>query len=181
MSDSEPKPACEPDVPGLLATHGGWLRSVIVARLGDPGGADDVLQEVHVAAIEQKAPLRQRSAAVSWLYQLAVRQSMLFRRGMGRHRRRMNEAAAREETKHIEDTDPLEWLLSAERRELIRAALQQLDGEQRELLILKYVEGWSYRQIAERTGRTERAVESHLHRTRLRLRELLTRLNVIEQ
>ncbi len=165
----------------MLATHRGWLRSVIAARLGEAGAADDVLQEVSLAAIEQKSPLRNKTAVTAWLYQLAVRQVMQFRRKAGRHRKRLVEAAAVEETKQQYVGDPLSWLLSTERRELIREGLGRLSGEDRELLVLKYIEGWSYRQIAERTQKTERAVESKLHRARGRLREQLTRLNVVEE
>ncbi len=180
MSDAEPKPACEPDVPGLLASHRGWLRSVIVARLGEPSAADDVLQDVSLAAIEQKSPLRKRSSVTAWLYQLAVRQVQQFRRKAGRHRKRLAGAAEVQQTKQNEFDDPLSWMLSTERRKLIREALAKLPGEYRELLVLKYVEGWSYRRIAERTGRTQSSVESQLHRARVRLREQLARLDVIE-
>lgn len=139
------------------------------------------MQEVSVAAIEQKSPLRDKSAITAWLYQLAVRQALQFRRQLGRQRKRVAEAAAIEETKQHQTTEPLAWLLSTERREFIREGLGLLSGEDREILILKYIEGWSYRQIAERTNRTDRAIESQMHRARRRLREHLTRLNVIEE
>lgn len=181
MSDVDPQPPCEPDVSGVLASNRGWLRSVIVARLGDAGGAEDVLQDVSVAAIEQKSPLRDKSAVTAWLYQLAIRQVMQFRRKLGRQRKRLVAAAAIEETKHNEPIDPLVWLLSTERRDLIREGLSRLSGGDREVLVLKYIEGWSYRQIAERTQKTEGAVESQLHRARGRLREHLIRLKVVEE
>ena len=50
----------------------------------------------------------------------------------------------------------------------------------RELLVLKYVEGWSYRRIAEHRGSTERAIESRVHRARGRLRAVLTQLRVVD-
>lgn len=181
MSDTEPKPACEPDVAGMLASHHGWLRSVIIARLGEASAADDVLQEVNVAAIEQKSPVRNEGSIAAWLYQLAVWQVLQFRRRSGRQRKRLNDAASVERTKQVKTGDPLVWLLSTERRELVREALTALSGEDRELLILKYIEGWTYQQIAERTGRTISSVESQLHRARARLREELYRRDVVER
>lgn len=181
MSDVQPQPACETDLPGALDTHRGWLRSVIVARLGEAGAAEDVLQEVNLAAIEGKSPLRDQRSVASWLYQLAVRKVLQFRRAAGRQRKRIGDAAAVEETRERESGDPLAWMLNSERRQLIREGLSRLSGEDREMLMLKYVEGWSYRQIAERTGRTESAVESKLHRARVGLREHLVRLDVIEK
>ena len=49
-----------------------------------------------------------------------------------------------------------------------------------EILLLKYTEDWSYRQLAGRLGITESAVEARLHRARLRLRAELASLEVIE-
>ena len=39
-----------------LAAHGGWLRLTILARLRDRNAADEVMQEVALAAVAQKAP-----------------------------------------------------------------------------------------------------------------------------
>lgn len=175
---SSEQPQGDPEISSLLSTHRTWLRSVIVARLGSSDGADDVLQEVSVAAIEQKSPLRQSGAVRAWLFQLAVRQSLLFRRRMGRYRKLIGRAAGRAAE---EDTEgPLNWLMSLERRELVQTALNSLRGGDRELLVLKYVEAWSYRQIAEHRGSTERAIESRVHRARAHLRDLLKQMQVVE-
>lgn len=179
MTDSDQDPPQQQAVTQALASHEGWLKSVIAARLGSAAGADDVLQEVHVAAIQQKSPLTNSASITAWLYQLAIRQVLQFRRKAGRYRKRIAQAAEIEATKPDQIEDPLSWLLSSERRELIRCGLQQLDEEDRELLMLKYVEGWSYSRIVERTGRTERAVESQVQRARNRLRTHLVRLNVL--
>ncbi|MDP6061322.1 MAG: sigma-70 family RNA polymerase sigma factor, partial [Pirellulaceae bacterium] len=78
------------------------------------------------------------------------------------------------------DADPLDWLLADERRGLIRIALQNLSSRDMETLLLKYTEDWSYREIAQRLGVSESAVEARLHRARRRLRVELTSLEVIE-
>ena len=49
-----------------------------------------------------------------------------------------------------------------------------------EILLLKYTEDWSYRQLASRLGITKVAVEARLHRARQRFRAELTNLAVIE-
>jgi RNA polymerase sigma-70 factor (ECF subfamily) len=76
--------------------------------------------------------------------------------------------------------DPLEWLLSDERMQLVRKALTGLPRRDRELLLLKYTEDWSYRQLADHLGVSCGAVESRLHRARKRLRHELARLHAIE-
>lgn len=158
-----------------------WLRSVIIARLGSAEGADDVLQEVRVAAIEQKAPLREPGALRSWLFQVAVRQSLLFLRRVGRYRRLLARAATTmDDSRHTSEMDGLRWLLHGERRQLIRQALREIDGRDRELLVLKYLEGWSYQQIAEVRGSSVRAVESRVCRARARLRQRLRQLEILD-
>jgi RNA polymerase sigma factor (sigma-70 family) len=71
-------------------------------------------------------------------------------------------------------------LLSIERRQSIRAALERLGTKDREILLLKYTQDWSYRQLSERMGISESAVEARLHRARQRLRAELVRSAVIE-
>jgi RNA polymerase sigma-70 factor (ECF subfamily) len=122
--------------------------------------------------VKQDAPLRDADKAPAWLYKLAVRQSLLYRRRCGRRRKRLLRLAGwrRGEAAGNGQAGPLDWLLAAERREHVRAALQRLPGRDGDLLLLKYGEGWSYKQIAEHLDMTESAVESRLHRARARLR-----------
>jgi RNA polymerase sigma-70 factor (ECF subfamily) len=70
--------------------------------------------------------------------------------------------------------------LADEKRELIRVALDRLASRDAEILLLKYTEDWSYRELAEHLGISHSAVEARLHRARARLRCELTALNVIE-
>ena len=63
---------------------------------------------------------------------------------------------------------------------MVRQALQSLKGRDAEILLLKYTENWSYKEIAEQLGISQSAVESRLHRARARLRERLTAMNVVD-
>ncbi|MGA2798217.1 MAG: sigma-70 family RNA polymerase sigma factor, partial [Thermoguttaceae bacterium] len=76
--------------------------------------------------------------------------------------------------------DPLNWLLSEERRQKIRLAIKRLVRRDAEILLLKYTEDWSYRDLAEHLGISESAVEARLHRARQRLRSELAVLDVVE-
>jgi RNA polymerase sigma-70 factor (ECF subfamily) len=49
----------------------------------------------------------------------------------------------------------------------------------REILMLKYTENWNYQQLAEHLGVTLHTVEYRLLRARKRLRQELTRLDVV--
>jgi RNA polymerase sigma factor (sigma-70 family) len=172
------------DWPAALAQHDRWLRTVALARLGEPQAVDEVIQEVALAAVRQAAPLADSSKVAPWLYRLAVRQSLLYRRKCGRQRRlasrygeqvRAGDAGGRAEV-----LDPLGWLLADERRVQVRRALAELAPRDAEILLLKYTENWNYHQIAFHLGVSHSAVEARLHRARRRLREELAAMNVIE-
>ena len=167
------------DWASALAEHGRWLRTVVRARLGEGQGVDEVMQEVSLAAVAQRAPLHDPSRVGAWLYRLAVRQALLYRRAQGRRRRlvgRYAEAAAARDGVDRSSPDPIAWLLAEERDAIVRRAVDALPPRDRELMMLKYTEGWTCRELAERLGQSPSAVEARLHRVRKALRARLARL-----
>jgi RNA polymerase sigma-70 factor (ECF subfamily) len=158
-----------------LAEHARWLRTVILARLGDRQAVDEVMQEVALAAVEQRSPITDTSKVAPWLYRLAVVQSLLYRLRQGRKRKLTCRYADRVRPKEEDSRspDPLDWLLSEERRRLVRTALEKLSSRDAEILLLKYGEDWSYHQIAAHLGIDHSAVETRLFRARKRLRDEL--------
>jgi len=170
------------DWQAALAEHDRWLRMVVRARLGDWQGVDEVLQEVSLAAVAQRAPLADATKVAPWLYRLAVRQVLLYRRKHGRRRNLIDRFARETHPTEVDHraTDPLDWLLANERGRAVRSALKTVPPRDAEILLLKYAEDWSYHDIAGHLGISHSAVEARLHRARLRLREALTAANVIE-
>ena len=155
--------------------HEAWLRTTLLARLGNREEVEEVLQEVAVAAANQSAKAEPVERAGPWLYRVAIRQMMLFRRKAGRRKKLLrNVAQARQPTEVDSSTrSPLEFLLSEERRREVRCAMVKMPERDRQLLMLKYVEGMSYGDIAERVGITASAVQSRLHRARAQMRKHL--------
>lgn len=169
------------DWSAALDRHDRWLRTVIVARLGGRDGVDEVFQEVALAAVRQSAPITDPTKVAPWLYRLAVVQSLLYRRSMGRRRKLINGFAREGFAASGEPSgDPLAWLLSDERRRLVREAIERLPPRDAEILLLKYTEDWSYHQLAEHLGISHSAVETRLHRARARLRAELLAMNFTE-
>ncbi len=108
-------------------------------------------------------------------------QSARYRRTLGRERRALQNATARKpDLGNGYATDALAWLIDRERDETTRQALARLPGGQAEILVLKYGERYSYRQIAELLGISELAVDSRLTRARDRLRQELIELGMRE-
>ncbi len=168
------------DWPSVLAEHGRWLRTVVCARLGEPQAIDEVMQDISLAAVRQQAPLTDPAKVGAWLYRLAVRQSLLYRRKQGRRRKLIDRYAERNRPSVADQrqADPLGWLLAEERRARVRAAMSRLPKRDREILLLKYTEDWNYQALAEHLGVSHSAVEARLHRARQRLRAELAALDV---
>ena len=178
------RPAAAPEIDwkAVLAQHERWLRTVVYARLGEPQAVDDVMQEVSLAAVRQHSPLIDPAKVARWLYRLAVTQTLLYRRKQGRRRRMVSGYAdrVRPTEEDQREQDPLEWLLADERRQMVRLALSRIPKRDGEILLLKYSENWSYRELTEHLGITQTAVQARLHRARQRLRDELAALEVVE-
>lgn len=147
----------------------------MLSRLGNVEEVEEVLQEVAVAAAQQSAKKEPVERVAPWLYRVALRQVLLFRRKAGRRRRLVENAAQQVPLAETESKtrDPLEWLISLERQKEVRQAMKRLTERDRQLLLLKYVDGLSYSEIASRIGVTPSSVQSRLHRARALLRSQL--------
>lgn len=165
--------------PDVLVQHAPWLRTVVFTRLGEAQAVDDVMQEIGLAISKMfarpRGNLEMPRSWEPWLYRVAVRQALLYRRRVGRQRRLVAAFShVAEQRQACEAADTLAWLLADERAALIRAAVRELPPRDAQLLLLKYAEGWSYHQIAERLGITPKAVETRLARARAKLRAKLS-------
>jgi len=150
-----------------------WLRPIVAARLGEPQAVDEVLQEIALQTVRRPATWAAISSRPGWLYRVAIRQCLLYRRRHGRHRRLMHDYAERRAGSDAPSRDPLAWLLADERLAQVRRAIGRLPARDAEFLLLKYSHDFSYAQIAERLGITVSTVEARLHRARQRLRKEL--------
>jgi RNA polymerase sigma factor (sigma-70 family) len=100
----------------------------------------------------------------------------MYRRSAGRRRKLVNAVAEQRLTvPSTEGGDPLKWLLGKERQQSIRLAFERLPELDRQILILKHAENWSYQQLAERLGVSLNTVEYRLLQARKRLRAELSR------
>lgn len=72
------------------------------------------------------------------------------------------------------EPSPEDELIASADREKIRACIEQLSVELREIIVLREIEGLSYREIANVSDLPIGTVMSRLARARERLRALLT-------
>jgi RNA polymerase sigma factor (sigma-70 family) len=158
------------DWPEELSRHARWLRTVVFGRLGDGHLVDDLLQEIGLAVSKADT-----SKVAPWLYQVAVRQCLMFRRKLGRQRR-LHEgyASHRETVESSRDVEPMHWLMQQERSASLRLALQTLPELDRQILLLKHLENWTYQQLADHLGVSIHTIEHRLLKARKTLRRQLS-------
>lgn len=162
----------------VLTEHRRWLATVVRARGVEVDSLEEVLQEVQAAAVQHESRLQDRSKLAPWLYRIAVTCALQHRRRTGRRRRLIENYAADQRDRFSQcEPDPLDWLLADEQRRIVRQAITSLPSRDAELLLLKYTEDWSYRQLAEHLGITPSALEARLHRAREKLRRAIARLS----
>jgi RNA polymerase sigma-70 factor (ECF subfamily) len=157
----------------LYRAHSGRLYSVAYRMLGNQADAEDLLQEIFLAAHRKLETFRGESALGTWLYRLAVNLCLDYLRS------RTGRA--------IQLTDPLDdepGLYDTRSRGLAERTVAKMDLERalvqlpegcRAAFLLHDVEGLEHREVAEIMGIAEGTSKSQVHKARLRLRQLLSR------
>jgi RNA polymerase sigma-70 factor (ECF subfamily) len=140
------------------------LRYYLRKMLGNAHAAEDALQEVWLDVFRGLARLSDAGAFTAWVYRIA--RDRAFRTV----RRRRNHVPLTEAEEPAED-DPDDF--SAADAEAIHLALDGLPAEQREVLVLRFLEGMSYEDIARVAGCELGTVRSRLHYAKRALRRAL--------
>lgn len=139
---------------------------------------DEVFQEIWLEAMEDIHRFDPRRGEIrTWLFAIARQRVALYWR---KHASRKGAISFTDRNGEFEIDDdgallPDEILEQVERNAAVNAALLVLPPDRRELLLQKYVEGLSVREIAEQAGKSVKSVESLLARGRDQLRALLGR------
>lgn len=136
--------------------------------------AEDLVQEVCVRAYPRLEQLEQLDQPQSWLLCVMRR---IFIDQLRRFERTNVESIeihdsarfATDRPEPPEETEAAQWASELDR------AWQQLDEDQRSLLALHDVEGYTLAELMEMTGLKEGTIKSRLHRARAKLGKLLNR------
>ena len=147
------------------------LRYYLRKMLHDESGTEDALQDVWLCVFRGLPLLAHVGAFRTWLYRIARDRAYRELRKKRPVYRPLEEAELIVE--RLEATP-----FKAEDVEHIHAALDELAAEQREVLVLRYVEEMTYAEIAGVTGCQVGTVRSRLHYAKRGLRGVLERMNV---
>ena len=164
-----------------------WQKRVYAFALrltASPQDAEEIAQDTFVRAwraLSQWEPERIRAMRMkAWLYQIALN---VFRNRIARRSLSVVPLDAPDGRPAFEPAD--DWRerpdVAAESAELgrqVAASLVALPAHMRVAVVLRYVEGFTYREIAELLEQPEGTVKAHVHRGTRQLRDTLRRERV---
>jgi len=157
-------------------------RSVVVASIYSSVRrrevAEDLAQECFIKAYSALGELREPARFAGWLRTIATHTAAdwLRARRSEVNLDKLTEAGAEPCAPQVRPGEDLE---DAEEEDVILRALAELRDDYREIVVLKHLEGCSYRQIAEMLGMSVTAVGEKLSRVRTLLKKRLKdRLNL---
>lgn len=154
----------------LVEQYGRELYRVALGLLGNAADAEDAVQETFAGAFEGIGRFRGEASIRTWLSRILVRQAARVRRkkrsGIGSILKLWGERL--EEPEHPETGSAAGQV---ERQMDVRAMLQSLSEEHRQVMVLRELEGLSYGEIASALGIPQGTVESRLYRARQELKK----------
>ena len=133
---------------------------------GSVDDAMDATQGAFVNAFEKLGTFDPKYRFFSWIYRIVINQSLNLV-----DRRRA--ATGLDVELPATDDSPEKTFDGTERARLLEHALMELAAEHRTVILLKHLEGFSYREIGELLGLPEKTVKSRLFTARQRLRLIL--------
>jgi len=151
------------------------LRLFAARRLRNWDEAEDVAQEAIRRAVQslRAGKMTNPEAMPAFLFQTVVHICQHRAASAGRENRAIRSVTSEAAEPEAPDQDPLEALLSEERRRAVRDALVRLEPADRDVLSLSYVDALDAADVGRRLGLTPGNVRVRRHRALKRLAELL--------
>jgi RNA polymerase sigma-70 factor (ECF subfamily) len=134
--------------------------------------AKDITQTVFLKVAERLDEYDPKFKFFSWIYRIAVNESLNMLRRSGREEPLDDEV----ELPGRDDDDPERHANDAEVSRRIESALMRMSMNDRMVLTLRHFSECSYQEIAEILNLDEKTVKSRLFEARQRLRDLLADL-----
>ena len=157
----------------IYRTHSGRLYSVACRMLGNPADAEDLLQEIFLAAHRKLDSFRGESALGTWLFRLATNLCLDHLRSRATRSGQLTDAL--EDEHGLDDSSSRGLAERTVARMDLERALAQLPPGCRTAFVLHDVEGLEHREVADLLGIAEGTSKSQVHKARLRLRAMLGR------
>jgi RNA polymerase sigma-70 factor (ECF subfamily) len=156
-------------IAALYQAHAQAIYRYIFYRVPTMADAEDLTAEVFLRMVEGLPAYQFRGVPFeAWLYRIAAARITDFYR---RTRRRPQG----ELTENLTDVRPApeEQLQQSQEMEALRQVLQNFDQDEQTILLLRFVERKSHKEVADILGKSVSAVKSAQHRVLVQLANLM--------
>ncbi len=157
----------------LVVAYRDQVFRLALRMCGSEADADEVAQEAFLSAWKALPNFRGESQFSTWLYQLTTHAAIDLMR------REKRQIAAADDITEVSAADPApspqQQAEQSEQREIVRDAILQLAPEQREVVVLRFMEELSYEEIGAVLKLPSGTVKSRLNRAKAQLKEILSK------
>jgi uncharacterized protein (TIGR03435 family) len=153
----------------LVARHINKVYSTALRHVGDPVRAGEITQTVFIILAQKAGRLRRHTLLSAWLYQTTRFAAMTFLKSEIRRTHREQEAYMQAT---LNDESPDAW---PQIRPLLDAAMAALGEADRGIIVLRFFDDLSTKQVAAALGTTEDTAKQRLHRAVEKLRRFFNK------
>ena len=156
--------------------------SIIHGIVRQRNDVEDIAQQVFAKVFLSLKSFDFRSSLITWIYKITVNECFDYLRKRKVRKLVYESDLSEDEVRRVENTephvdrqDPADAAVA--RRDYVLKLLTRVSEEERMLLMLKEVEGFSVEELAERTGMNENTIKVKLFRARQKLVKAAQRLD----
>lgn len=154
----------------FVRKYQGMVFAVCLKVTGQSNAAEDVAQEVFIKAFRALPSFRGDARFSTWLYQIAVRTCLDWKRAYQTEWRHHADTTV-EDCQVVDTHTPEQMVVEREERVLLARLVSELQEPYRSITRWYYFEQLSYQDIANQTGLPLKTIESRLYRARRMMRE----------
>ncbi len=168
----------------LMRLHEKQIFNFTYRMLGSEGEAEDLTQDIFIAAFRGIRSFRGEAKFSTWLYRIALNQARnrikyLSRRNFFVRQRRRADYGVNTASESIEALPdgaptPEQWTMTRDLAAQVQECLNHIPLAARQILVLRDIQGFSYDELSEMLSLKPGTVKSRLHRARAAMRECLS-------
>jgi len=159
----------------LVERHGRSLFRLAFRMTGNEQDAEDVVQESFLRAYRRLSQFDDRASFGTWLYRIAANCSIDLMRTKGQKAQQMVETDVEDPVLALRSSDPSpeRSALSAEVRDRVAEAMNELSPVERSAFVLRHFEGMRLEEVGRALGCQTNAAKHSVFRAVQKLRRAL--------
>lgn len=172
----------------LIRNYEVKVYNVALHMLKNEDDAKDVAQDTLIKIYKKLKDFNGKSSFSTWIYRITVNTSLDHLRKIKREKefqQKVNEHDDELKQEFLDKPEhsgqPEKELLKKEKVKALYAAMERLKPDQKSVIVLRDIQGLSYKEIAQIIDATEGTVKSRLNRARSKLKDELLEMELFKE